>query len=266
MQDRYVGDIGDFANNGLLRALCGTPEMRVDGLKLGVIEYFNKPSTADLEKTGQGNKIEYLKVSDYSNSTYRECDSGLYVALQNLIGESLVSGTELKLDPDMARKLLPVDERYYDALTPSAGGRPAWYQDAIQKVGDANLVFLNPDTGIASEIQERNVPPSHATMAEIKQIFEEGKSLVIYQHLGLGAPTVEHTSERLMQELPSHWKLWAFQWHRISSRAYFIVARTQEHKDTIEKQLAAFRQTPWQKIRRGFKEAHFTLEYPPEGV
>ena len=266
MQDRYVGDIGDFANNGLLRALCGTPEMRVDGLKLGVVEYFNKPSAADLEKTGQGNKIEYLKFSEYSNSTYRECDSDLYDALQKLVGESLVSGTGLKLDPDRTKNLLPVDERYYDALTPAAGERSAWLQDAIQKVGDANLVFFNPDTGIASKNQERNVKPPHATMAEIKQIFEEGKSLIIYQHLGQGAPTVEQTSERLTQELPSHWKLWAVQWHRVSSRAYFIVARTQEHKDTIEKQLAAFRQTPWRKIRPEFKKAHFTLEYPPEGV
>lgn len=252
MQDRYVGDIGDFANNGLLRALCGTPENPVPGLKLGVVEYFNKPSAADLEKTGQGNKIEYLKVSEYSNATYRECDSDLYDALRKLVGESLVNGTELKLDPDMARTLLPVDERYYDALTPAAGERSAWLQGAIQKVRDANLVFLNPDTGIASEIQERNAPPSHATMAEIKQIFEEGKSLVIYQHWSHGASTAKKMPALLTQELPSLWKQWAFRWHRVSARVYFIVAHTEEHKDTIEKQLQAFRNSPW------MTKGHFT--------
>ena len=251
MQDRYVGDIGDFANNGLLRALCGTPENPVPGLKLGVVEYFNKPNAADSNK-GHGNKIEYLKVSGFSNSMFRECDPSLYDALQNLVGESLVSGTELKLDPDRTKKLLPVATRYYDTLTPPAGGRPAWFQDAIQKVGDANLVFLNPDTGIASEIMQKNVQPSHATMAEIKQIFEEGKSLVIYQHWSHGASTAKRIPAILTQELPSLWKQWAFRWQPFSRRVYFIVARTEEHKDTIEKQLQAFRNSPW------MTKGHFT--------
>ena len=41
MRDNYVGDIGDFANNGLLRALCGTPEEPVPGVTLGILWYRN---------------------------------------------------------------------------------------------------------------------------------------------------------------------------------------------------------------------------------
>ncbi len=37
MRDCYVGDIGDFANNGLLRVLCGTPAESVPDMKLGII-------------------------------------------------------------------------------------------------------------------------------------------------------------------------------------------------------------------------------------
>ena len=45
MRDSYVGDIGDFANNGLLRHLCGMTGEPIppDGqrLRLGVVWYIN---------------------------------------------------------------------------------------------------------------------------------------------------------------------------------------------------------------------------------
>ena len=254
MQDLFIGDIGDFANNGLLRALCGTPDNPVPGLKLGVVEYYNNPKGP---KKQEGNKIGYLKSSEYNNRTYRECDQSLYEALQKMMGESLVSGIELKLEQDMAKKLLPVDERYYDALLPS-GDRTDWLQNAIQKVGDANLVFVNPDTGIASD-QEKNPKPTHLRIDELSYFFEEHKSLVIYQQIGQGLERgqtaenfIEQTAGRLKHQLPSASKFWAFRWRRFSGRVYFIVARTEEHKDTIEKQLEAFRNSPW------MTKEHFT--------
>lgn len=67
MQDRFVGDIGDFANHGILRALCGTPNKPVDGLNLGVVEYFNMPAPRDLQN-GAGQHIEYLKALEYNNA------------------------------------------------------------------------------------------------------------------------------------------------------------------------------------------------------
>lgn len=255
MQDLFVGDIGDFANNGLLRAICGKPDDPVPGLKLGVVEYFNKPKGP---RKQEGNKIGYLKPSEYNNQTYRKCDKSLYDALQKMMGESLMRGTELKIEQERAKKLLPVDERYYDALLP-AKDRTDWLKNAIQKVSDANLVFVNPDTGIASD-QEKNPKPTHLRIDELSYFFDECKSLVIYQQIGQGLKKgqtaenfIEQTAGRLKQQLPFAWKFWALWWRRFSGRVYFIVARTEEHKDTIEKQLEVFRKSPW-RVKKHFTE------------
>ena len=68
MQDRYVGDIGDFSNNGLLRWLIGMREDVVsDGLgplRLGVVWYLNEPTekkskTETARKSNISAKVEY---------------------------------------------------------------------------------------------------------------------------------------------------------------------------------------------------------------
>lgn len=261
VQDRYVGDIGDFANHGLLRAICGTPEARVDGLKLGVIEYFNEPTSANSEK-GDGGKIEYLKFSKNNDSAYLECDKALYRKLQKRVGGNLVCKNELKIDPDKARELLPVDERYHCALV-KTHQRVEWVTSAIKKTDDANIVFVNPDKGIATQImcKKANDSPNkkrsteHIYIDELQEINDSNKSLIIYQHVAQGTGTVKEltrtTVARLRQELQLQ-QVWVFRWHRISSRLYFVVARTQEHSDLIDGRLNGFRVSPW------FKKGHFT--------
>lgn len=60
MQNRYVGDIGDFGKYGLLKALAG------HGLRLGVHWCLN----TDDEDSSDGNLTDYLDL--------RACDPALY--------------------------------------------------------------------------------------------------------------------------------------------------------------------------------------------
>ncbi len=252
MRNEFIGDIGDFANHGILRVLCGTPEEPVDGLKLGVIEYFNRSTDADSGKS-HGNRIGYLKVSKYNNSTYKKCDPALYNALQKLVGKSLASRAELKIDPDRAKSLLPVGERYCHADI-TARERKDWLKCAIQKMGNnTNFVFVNPDIGIASKKQEKNVGPAYATMEEFRQILKGDKGLIIYQQIGQGMKKgqnaegfIEKRACRLMHELKRS-QLWGFRWRREVGRAYFIVPGTEEDKAKIKERLKAFEQSPWRK-------------------
>lgn len=264
VQDRYVGDIGDFANHGLLRTICGTPEARVAGLKLGVIEYYNKPTTTDSKK-GDGSKIEYLKVSNNNASAYRDCAEDLYDKIQKRVGKSLVCKTELKIDPDKAREILPVDERYHcELVLPYQRG--AWIKSAINKIDDANIVFVNPDTGIATPIMNKKAKDfpnrkretQHIYIDELQEISDAGKSIIIYQHKPRDlrnedrAEWTKETANILRQELKFVCHGWAFWWHPLVPRVYFIVARTQEHRDLIEGRLNGFRVSPW------FDKGHFT--------
>ncbi len=251
MQDSFVADIGDFANHGILRALCGTPEKPVDGLKLGVVEYFNNPINTNLKN--HGNRIEYLKVSKYNNSKYRVCDPYLYDTLQKLVGESLMCGTKLKIDPDRAKLLLPVDERYYDVALLD-GKRKDWLKGAIEKIGkNTDIVFINPDNGIDLIRVSRR---KYVHLWELKCFLKEKKSLIIYHHLGQGNKTeierIDAISRCLIQELRPN-GLWALRWNRAPTRAFFIVARTKNHKGKIEERLEAFKKSQWRK------QGHFTV-------
>ena len=262
MQDSFVGDVGDFANHGILRALCGTPAKPVDGLKLGVVEYFNRSTDADLKKS-HGNRIEYLKVSKYNNSTYRVCDPELYDALRKLVGESLASETGLKIDRARARLLLPVDERYYDVALP-VGERKDWLKYAIRKIEDnTDLIFVNPDIGIASKSQEEKVGPAHTTIKELSQIFENDKGVIVYQQIGQGLQRgqtakdfIKQTSDRLMHELRPVCQLWVSWWRRGAGRAYFVVPGTERQRDKIEERLEAFKRSEW------VKKGHFSVLCP----
>ena len=82
MRDRYVGDIGDFAKYGLLRAIG-------KGKRLGVVWYL----CADLEvgNTGDGHHIAYLQRPD----DWRHLDPDLFDTLKNLIDEKRRSVAEI---------------------------------------------------------------------------------------------------------------------------------------------------------------------------
>lgn len=70
MQDRYVGDLGDFVKYGLLRAICGTK-------RLGVAWYLHP----DAGPAGDGRHTAYLQ----DPSEWRHLDADLFDVLGGLI-------------------------------------------------------------------------------------------------------------------------------------------------------------------------------------
>ena len=151
MRDSFVGDIGDFANYGLLRALSGTPTKPMHDLKLGVLEYLTK-SNDEEQENGQGSIIGYLKVSKHNNLTFRKCDEELYDDFREMVGKSLVDGNELRVCATRARLFLPLGDHYYDSLVlnKSKKMRKEWLEAALAKLQeDTDILFLNPDNGIA---------------------------------------------------------------------------------------------------------------------
>ena len=71
MQDRYVGDIGDFGKYGLLRAISGMHDpVRNQHLQLGIAWYLfpDESHTADGKFTG------YLEDEGDNHKKFRACD------------------------------------------------------------------------------------------------------------------------------------------------------------------------------------------------
>ena len=81
MQNRYVGDVGDFGKYGLLRALCEGSGDGLPGLSLGIVWYL----VPDEQKKNDGNYIRYLQPGYKKKRMYRDCDPPLYDALAEIV-------------------------------------------------------------------------------------------------------------------------------------------------------------------------------------
>ena len=98
MQDRFVGDIADFAQYGLLQVLFGSPDNRLEAQpkRLAVVWYLNSPTEKESNKSA-GSDIRYLKVNAANCSKYRICNPHLYDRLRCLVGSSLIKGNPLSV-------------------------------------------------------------------------------------------------------------------------------------------------------------------------
>lgn len=261
MQDKYVGDIGDFANNGLLRALCGTWEEPVAGMRLGVVWYFNKSSGPD------GNHIGYLNTSNSNNSLHRRCDKKLYDKFQELVGNSLISKKERCISQIESGRILPPDTQYFGDQVP-VGDRKNWLSNALEKTDQAKIVFINPDKGLAPESINPTQKASceYVFMDDLKAFAERPQSLVIYHHLGqrnkVAQETINSIATLMEQELDR--SVLALRWHRVQGRAYFIIEHP-SHQTEIRDKIRALLESPWGQPRRGMDQpCSFTQAYPPE--
>ena len=228
MQNQYVGDIGDFGKYGLLREIFGRPEVPESGcgLRLGVAWYLN----ADKQGSG-GNMTDYPKL--------KTCDPCLYNVLQRMIKTGNRNVAEVQWN-----RILPSNTLYH-SLPFSSSTRTKWFKDALKVTEGADVVFIDPDNGIASE----NTPlgsPQHVLPYELDRFYDRGQSLVIYHHLARAdaLTQIKGLSERLRGELDLPRSPLALWYHRGTARVYFIVPH-ERHRAVLEKRLASFADSPW---------------------
>lgn len=262
MQDMFVGDIGDFANNGLLRWLCGTTTRREgdnrEHLGLAVVSYFRNPDQNDLQ-SGNGGHIGYLSNWSANCEPFYRCDPELYLALRRL-----VFADTRKLDL-MKRFCIPTaDTIYYN--NPIVASMGDWLELAGHRVHDANLVFLNPDIGIHTIDERPNNGGSdkHLYLSDLDIIWNREQSLVIY-HGVRGRPPQAAVNE-LVPRIGRNTGLQvrALQFHRWGSRLYFIVMHP--NQQIINRRVNDFLNpvmSPWSMDRQPrFDTPHFTEVVP----
>ena len=279
MRHEYVGDIGDFANNGLMRYLCGVTGFKIENhLRLGVVSYLNDSQPVE----AAGNKIGYLNASEYNDHLYRECDPVLYDTLQNLVGQSLVQREIRNINQIERNLFLSECTQYYNRPVTDVD-RVDWINDALRKTEKADVIFINSDKGIELLIETKEVDskkrqqivglkqmtdsPEHTSVKELDRFFRCGKSLVIYQHNVRIDGWINTIAKMLCDSLTmdQHPRIWALHWHRESPRVYFVVSH-QKHGDLFCSRIKAFLNGPWGKRKPpNAKDAkpHFTLAYSP---
>ena len=145
VQDRYVGDIGDFGKYGLLRVLCG------DELSLGIVWYLVPDEGGD----GNGAHVGYLEPTPANLHRFRSCDPALYDDL----GEMVHNGTRT-VRSISERAILPPGTVFYEeplsfdgmpGIGPAATKarlvhRSDWVRGAVDATQGCDIVFADPTT------------------------------------------------------------------------------------------------------------------------
>ena len=223
MQNRYVGDIGDFGKYGLLRRLCA------DDLSLGVVWYLVPDEGSD----GNGAHVGYLDPTSTNLRRFSYCDPDLYDAL----GEVVHNGTR-SVRRVSERAILPPGTVFYEEPLsfegmPGIGSaatksrldhRSDWVQGALEATQGCDVVFADPDNGLESGTpRHHRKGPKFAYYDELVPYLKRGQSLVIYHHLHRSYSTKQQVRERLAQIHERLGESFALLYKRGSPRVFFVV-------------------------------------------
>jgi hypothetical protein len=254
MRHNFVNDIGDYATYALLRALCAA-----DGTtRLGVIWYL----TEHAERNGDGRKRAHL-----SKDGWDQLDPDLLATMRDI--EATSEGPDaLNLSLIERSGILPATTTYFAEAMPGTSAparqrpaaRAAWFERARRAVAGCDLVFLDPDNGLAV----RSVPLTssmagkYATADEITTLLRTGAGVVLYQH-GNRTSWPEQRQQvcaRITTAADRPATIRSLRFGAFGVRAFFCITTTPRTTETVARglDLLARRAEGWAK------SAHLVLE------
>ena len=250
MQNKYVGDVGDFGKYGLLRFLSGLKEDSTSDLGLRLASFGTSTLTTLIARTaGSHTTLQTAQSTapDFAIVTHRFTRHFVRwwpeaTAISPRFG---------------AEGILPPDTTFYERPLPYTPGTPRpsrqanrenWLTGALEATIGSELVFFDPDNGV-SEKADRFGKASlkHVFVEEIRPFLERGQSLVIYHHLsrlGKAHQQIEHLRGSLRSSLGMLRRPLALWYRRGTARVYFIAAQ-ERHESIVEARLKGFFGRPW---------------------
>jgi hypothetical protein len=253
MQDRYAGDIGDFLKLGLLRALsCAAAGL--PGLRVGVVWYL----VPDESHNQDGRHVAYLDTSRPLSDRLRRCDPDLYDRLARLVASGARSVEALEgsgVLPENSRTAPEVLSFASIGATSASGRiarvarRAAWLESAVSATAGCDVVFLDPDNGIAAEGARPHLLPAikYAFAQELLPFLDREQSVIVYQHAdrSTNVRTQAQRKLQLLQSVLGVDPIGAVRSLRGPCRLFLVVPAAQ-HRDQLERRLEAMTQRgPW---------------------
>lgn len=157
--------------------------------------------------------------------------------------------------------ILPPSTRFFSTPLPESPQRHSWLVEAGDAVRGVEIVFLDPDNGLAESPDAYNRKPAkYASFAEVAYFRKRQQSVVVYQHQ-TGTGTFEEQLERYCTTIRKMGaqEVWVLTFHRFSSRA-FIVIPADRHALALKQRCRRFIQPAWGR------EGHFRLRiHEPHG-
>lgn len=192
VKHQYVGDINDYRKYALLRALSAGGANRI-----GVC-WMLTPDDGGTD----GNRRSYAK--------YQHCDPELFDVLTPTLD-----------DPSLRRVsyieesgIIPGATFHANPLPPVAAERAAYMAECQTRFADTDLVFFDPDNGIASPATKPGQTTTlHVSLEEAAAFYGGGKSVLLYQHrpkLQTWEALIASKAEQLRAAIPNAvmWVFW----------------------------------------------------------
>jgi hypothetical protein len=242
MQDRYAFDVGDFGKVGLLRFLA--PNFSGS---LRVVWY----ATDIAPGADDGKHTAYLEphlpsLSQRVQRTYRACDPVLFDAFRAALGGQAPVRSIARLE---SLGVLPGGARGFTEIVATGASRPAWFARAHAAVRDAGLIFCDPDNGLArpgSELERRG-SAKHMLVDEVRQVYANGHSLVLYHHLTReagGHVAQINAWRRTLTAATGCTGVSAVHFRRGSARAFFVLPQPKD-RNAAASSLRALDSSNW---------------------
>lgn len=226
MRDNYVGDEGDYAKFALLRAVGE----RTDAV-LGVNWY----RTTHLEGNGDGGRRRHLAETTGWRALdppllERLCDAVAGLAPEDLSvtliedGGVLPRGTFFHSDA-LVGPQIPASERQQ--------AWAAWHRVALERLADAQVVFLDPDNGfeIPSLAPRSKDRCKYALDSEVGDYLARGQSVICYQQrprMKTWANVVQVLAPKLARLCAPAPAVVKF-----GERAFFLLASTEPERERL---------------------------------
>jgi hypothetical protein len=251
MQDRYVGDVGDFAKYALLRALAGAPSPTP--IRLAVVWCW----FPDESHNNDGRHVSYLRSSEFA-----KLDSELHKVLNDIVKSGRRSVSAIA-----SSGTLPLETVFYDApvslpnsiaLTSKdrARNRRAWLDACLKSTADCDLVFFDPDNGleVASVPKHHTKAGKYIYWSELARFWQRGNALLIYHHSNRtisAAKQVEVLTLRFAMELKGA-SIIPIVFRRGSCRVFWLVHNGGTLGNELESRAADLLDGGWSQHFRPF--------------
>ena len=243
VQDRYFGDLGDFGKYGLLRTLAGRYPQD-DAFRLGIVWYLVKDETHNED----GKHVTYLHAD---RNGYRSCDPDLFDALKHAVPRRRSVALLPELD------VLPSNTVYFDTPLDLGRGsaaerwqaRASWVQRALAATAESQMVFLDPDNGIAFDSSKLVAAKGNkfAGLSEMADFHRRGQSVVVYHHTDRSASVpvqAERWTNRVREAGIGIQDIIALRYRRGTSRFFFILP-AQQHASSLYQRTERFIRSKW---------------------
>jgi len=231
MKNQYVGDIGDYGKYGLLRFLASY------GIKIGVNWFLTEN-----DGSTDGKFTTYLK-----NPADRVYDPELFDALQNIADHpdktvKMIKQAGIIPDAEFFGEMLKSSSLKADARE---WNRRLWFNNSTLMLGNAELIFADPDNGISYRKKARTKDSEKFILPEdVAEYYNSGRNVVYYCHKGRRK---QEAWEQAKAEIRNHIRdaqILAVTFHRGTQRSYIFVL----HPDCYmkyEKIITAFLDSEW---------------------